>query len=171
MSAIWLFINMDMWPSDAIWRHGSGSALPHIMACCQMAPSYIRTNVDLSSMEFWGIQLGVGGWCWQEVIKLPFCKRTLKITLLNYCHISKAQSVWGLGSFSKVVVTFNHAGGSFNFWSTTTDVWIILSFVIGDDVLHVEQVSCVITNCDQHQWVNHSPLSNSSLCLAGGTHH
>ena len=27
-------------PSDAIWRHRSGSALFHVMACCLMAPSH-----------------------------------------------------------------------------------------------------------------------------------
>ena len=60
----------------------------------------------------------------------------------------------GVGRFSKVVATFNHVGGSFNlFMATTGDVWIIPSFRIWDYVLHVEQVSCVITNCGQHQWV------------------
>ena len=35
--------------------------------------------------------------------------------------------------------------------------WIIPSFRILDYVLHVEHVSCVITNCGQHQWVIPSP--------------
>ena len=28
------------WPSDAIWRHRSGSTLAKVMACCLMAPSH-----------------------------------------------------------------------------------------------------------------------------------
>ena len=68
--------------------------------------------------------------------------------------------VGGVGGCSKVVATFCHVGGSFNlFMATTGDVWIISSFWIWDYVLHVEHVSCVITNCDQHQWVIPSPLS------------
>ena len=66
----------------------------------------------------------------------------------------------GVGDFSKVVATFSHVGGSFNlFLATTGDVWIIPSFRIWDYVLHVEHVSCVITNCGQHQCVIPFPLS------------
>ena len=62
--------------------------------------------------------------------------------------------VWVGGGFSKVVATFNHMGGSFNlFMATTGSVWIIPSFQIWDYVLHVEHISCVVTNCGQHQWV------------------
>ena len=65
----------------------------------------------------------------------------------------------GFGGFSKVVATFNHVGRSFDlFMATTGDVWIIPSFRIWGYV-HVEHISCVITNCDQHQWVIPSPLS------------
>ena len=47
-----------------------------------------------------------------------------------------------------------HVCGSFNLvLATTGDVWIIPSFRIGDYVLQVEHVSCVITNRDQHWWV------------------
>ena len=74
------------------------------------------------------------------------------------------------GRFSKVVI-FNHVGGSFNlFMATTGDVWIIPSFRIWDHVLHVEHVSCVITNCGQHWWVILSPLNNC-LGFAGGKHY
>ena len=52
-----------------------------------------------------------------------------------------------------VVATFNHVGRSFNiFMATTEDVWIIPSFRIWDYVLYVGHLSCVITNCGQHQW-------------------
>ena len=30
----------SLWPSDAIWRHGSGSTLAQVMACCLTAPSH-----------------------------------------------------------------------------------------------------------------------------------
>ena len=30
----------SLWPSDAIWRQGSGSTLAQVMACCLMAPSH-----------------------------------------------------------------------------------------------------------------------------------
>ena len=60
----------------------------------------------------------------------------------------------GVGGFSEVVATFNHVGGSFNlFMATSGDVWIIPSFRIWDYVLRVGHISCVITNCGQHQWV------------------
>ena len=32
------FIINSLWPSDAIWRHRSGSTLAQVMACCQTAP-------------------------------------------------------------------------------------------------------------------------------------
>ena len=86
----------------------------------------------------------------------------------------KQPSCWlwaGVGGFSKVVATFNHVVGSFNlFMAATGDVWITSSFRIWDYVLHVEHLSCVITNCGQHQWVIPSPL-NSSLGLTGGKHY
>ena len=34
-----LFLN-SLWPSDAIWRHRSGSTLAQVMACCLTAPSH-----------------------------------------------------------------------------------------------------------------------------------
>ena len=56
--------------------------------------------------------------------------------------------------------------GPLIFLSTTTwDVWIIPSFQIWGYMLHVEHVSCVITNHGQHQWVIPSPSLNSSLCM------
>ena len=40
----------------------------------------------------------------------------------------------------------------------TGDVWLIPSFRIWGYMLHVEHISCVITNCGQYQWVIPSPL-------------
>ena len=63
-------------------------------------------------------------------------------------------SQWvGVGGFSKVVATFNHVGRSFNiFMATTGGVFVSPSFRIWGYVLYVEHISCVITNCGQHQW-------------------
>ena len=59
----------------------------------------------------------------------------------------------GWRSLSWVVATFIHVGGSFNLLlAATGDVWIIPSFRIWGYMLHVEHISCVITNCGQHQW-------------------
>ena len=59
----------------------------------------------------------------------------------------------GWRSISWVVATFSHVGGSFNLsMAATGDVWIIPSFRIWGYVLHVEHISCVITNCSQLQW-------------------
>ena len=107
------------------------------------------------------------------------CCRHLRLSIYMYSFLI-TQSVyqiyptnlqgsygWELGSFSKVVVTFNHVGRSFNLLTTTTgDVWTIPSFWFWDYVLHV---SCVVTNCGQHQWFIAPPL-NSSLGLTGGKH-
>ena len=47
----------------------------------------------------------------------------------------------------------------------TRDIWIIPSFLIWIDVLHVEHIPCVITNCDQYQRVIPSPFSIALLVL------
>ena len=89
-------------------------------------------------------------------------------------HPNLKMDMWvGVGDFSKVVATFSHMDGSFNlFMATTGDVWLMPSFLIWDYVLHVEHVSCVITNCVQHQWVIPSFSSlNSSLGFAGRKHY
>ena len=89
-------------------------------------------------------------------IKLPLL--SVSVSLLDftpcpcrpkgYCRCLCLSVVSGGWGFSKVVATFNHVGGSFNiFMATTRDVWIIPSFPIWDYVLHVEHISCVITNC------------------------
>ena len=36
---LWCQFN-SLWPSDAIWRHRSGSTLAQVMACCLTAPSH-----------------------------------------------------------------------------------------------------------------------------------
>ena len=72
----------------------------------------------------------------------------------------------GWRSISWVVATFNQVGGSFNLsMAATRDVWMIPSFWIWDYVLHVEHISCVITNCGQLQWANPSLFSIALLAL------
>ena len=53
-----------------------------------------------------------------------------------------------------------HISWSFIYLSSTTvDVWMIPSFQMWGYMLHVEHISCVITNCGQHQGVIPSPFS------------
>ena len=88
-------------------------------------------------------------------ISVPFVYKSISILYL-----------WvGVGGFSNVVATFNYVGESFNqFMATTEDVWIIPSFRSWDYV-HVEHISCVITNYGQHHWVIPSPLLIALLAL------
>ena len=88
-----------------------------------------------------------------------FCNRNVLKMCAHFCY----ESGWALGGFSKVLATVNHVGGPFNlFMATTGDVWIIPSFQIGGYVLHVQHISCVITNCGS--------FLNCSLGFAGGKH-
>ena len=40
-----------LWPSDAIWRHRSGSALAQVMGCCLTAPSHYLNQCWLIILE------------------------------------------------------------------------------------------------------------------------
>ena len=44
----------SLWPSDAIWRHRSGSTLAQVMACCLTAPSHYLD------------------WCWLTISKIQW---------------------------------------------------------------------------------------------------
>ena len=59
---------------------------------------------------------------------------------------------WGLGGFSKVIGTFSHVSRSFNLYIHNWVVWTFPSFQMWGYVLHVEHISCVITNWGYHQW-------------------
>ena len=89
------------------------------------------------------------------------------LELLFYIHCCVFISGWGLGSFSKMVITFNHVGGSFNLFMCQHQGCPI--FLIWSYVLHILHISCVIKNCGQHQQVSFSSLNNS-LDLAEGKH-
>ena len=78
----------------------------------------------------------------------------------------------GCRSISWVVATFNHVGGSFRLsMAATGDVWIIPSFRIWGYVLHVEHISCVITNCGQLQWAIPSLFSIALHALLEKKHY
>ena len=52
---IWVnlcYIN-PLWPSGAIWRHGSGSTLAQVMACCLTAPSHYLNQCWLIISDVW----------------------------------------------------------------------------------------------------------------------
>ena len=97
-----------------------------------------------------------------------FC--ILGVSHLNVFWNNFFSSQWGLGDFLIWwPPSTMWADPLIYLWPSTGDVWIIPSLWIWDYVLHVEYVSCVITNCGQHQWAIPSPL-NSSLGIAGGKH-
>ena len=49
----------SLWPSDAIWRHGSGSALTQVMVCCLTAPShYLNQYWHIISKVQWHLSEG-----------------------------------------------------------------------------------------------------------------
>ena len=70
----------SLWPSDAIWRQGSGSILAQVMACCPTAPSHYLTNVDWSSMRSRDIHIRAIS---QEMAQPSITKIRLKITYLK----------------------------------------------------------------------------------------
>ena len=58
----------SLWPSDVIWRHGSGSTLAQIMACYLMAPShYVNQCWPVKLVRSCGIHLRAIS---QEVLKI-----------------------------------------------------------------------------------------------------
>ena len=98
------------------------------------------------------------------------CSNPVKRILPQKNHIFtmnlRISSSVGAGGFFKVVAAFNHVDGSFNLSvATTADVWIIPSFQLWGHMLHVEHISCVITNCGQHHWVIRSPLLITLLAV------
>ena len=53
---LWLYYQCinSLWPSDAIWRHRSGSTLAQVMACCLTAPSHYLNQCWLNiSVALW----------------------------------------------------------------------------------------------------------------------
>ena len=75
----------SLWPGDAIWRHRSGSTLAQVMACCLMAPGHYWTNVDLSSVRYRGIHLGVVSLQWPNISVIKVSLNIIYLKLQPYC--------------------------------------------------------------------------------------
>ena len=136
--------------------------------------AFMWTIVDLSSVRSSNIYLRAIS---IEIPQLWITNISLKITYVNFhwnlpeaTVITKLPDGWvwysaewvGWGPCSKVVTTFSHLGRSLHlFMATQQGCLNNQSFRIWDHVLHVEHISCVITNCGQHQWVIPSPLSTA----------
>ena len=70
----------SLWPSDAIRRQETESALAQVMACCLTASSHYLNHVDLSSVRCCGIHQRALS---REDLKIPISKTRLKITFLE----------------------------------------------------------------------------------------
>ena len=73
-------INNWLRPSDAIWRHRSGSTQAQVMACCLTAPSHYLNQCWLTSVRSNGIHLRAISY---EIPQSPFTKIILTITYLK----------------------------------------------------------------------------------------
>ena len=63
----------SMWPSAAIWRHGTWSTLVQVMACCLTASSQYLTNVDSKLFALNFLKPGQGGYhIADDIFKLFF---------------------------------------------------------------------------------------------------
>ena len=67
-------------PSDAIWRHKSGSTLAQVWLAAWRHQAITWTNVDLSSVRSSGIHQRAISW---EIPQPPFTQVSLKITFLK----------------------------------------------------------------------------------------
>ena len=70
----------SLWPSDAIWRHKSGSTLAQEMACCLTAPSHYLNHCWLiSSVGPYDMHLIIS----HEILKNSFKNMNKKVTFLE----------------------------------------------------------------------------------------
>ena len=159
------------------WRTGTAYSLYHITASYHFSAIFVQYLSEglYNFRKGYHIEKSVNPSCYQEHLTnfeacmtgnmiVPILAAGMAHSVLHHfipCLLIPLLPSWvGVGCFSKVVATFNHVGGSFNlFMATTGHVWIIPSFWIWGYVLHVEHISCVIINSDQHQWVIPFPLS------------
>ena len=79
-STIDFSVIMSLWPSDAIWWHKSGTTLPQLTASCLMAPSLTWTDVDFSSMVFYGTQIRPISW---PVLNIPILEMSIRYALVR----------------------------------------------------------------------------------------
>ena len=112
------------------------TAVPH---CSHSRAPIVHTAVPRENNEHGCVYLRC-----RAVCKLPGCVE-------GHPWVSKTMR-GHLGSFN--LFKCHHRG----------DVWII-PYLIRGNMLHVEHISCVITDCDQQQWVIPFPLSISLYVL------
>ena len=113
------------------------------------------TNVDLVP---WRIHAALGGDELRSTVLYDFIwPKWLNVQLFTFWLVE-------LGYFVIVVVTFSHVGGSFYLLNYHHREYLIIqSIQIVGCVLHVNNVSCAITNCGQRLQFS---STNSSLSLA-----
>ena len=109
----------------------------------------------------WSRGWGVSSFSERLVVFLFWYLFFLKLIVACRLCVIYVREVWvGVGAFLRWwPPSTTWAGPLIYLWPPPGDDWIIPSFRIWDYVLHVEHISCVITNCGQHQWVIPSPLS------------
>ena len=147
-----------------------------IMVWCQQAQCWLKyqsVSSDFAANEIfwiwfcnqtlylknglWDPMKSCSTWSFNHQVSLPPLRVRLGSRISPHRNRVVVEVHWrgaqGWRSISWVVAAFNHVGGSFNLsMAATGDVWIIPSFRIWGYVLHVEHISCVITNCGQLQW-------------------
>ena len=138
---IWYEIWCDMRSYDVAYEW-------YGMVCCYIGPYTVGKNGKLAVIP----------------LILPFLHTvcvTSGVLLLCVCA-----SVGGWVGGCGVSKTVHGHLGSFNLCKCyhRGDVWIIPDLIRGN-MLHVEHISCVITDCDQQQWVIPFPLSISHYVL------
>ena len=84
-------------------------------------------------------------WSWPALVQIMAC-RLFGWVIVKWTFGNKPVKPYVGGSLIRLMATIG-------------DVWIVPSFRIWDYVLHVVDISCVITNCGQHQWVIPTHLS------------
>ena len=148
----------DIWYDNAIC-HGIWHEIWYEI-WCDMIWDHMMWH--MSDMEWHDVIYTVGKKGKLAVIPLilPFL-HTVCVASVCVC-VSGGRWVGGCG----VSKTVHGHLGSFNLFKChhQGDVWII-PYIIRGNMLHVEHISCVITDCDRQQWVIPFPLCISLYVL------
>ena len=73
---MYIVVLTSLWSCDAIWCHRTWLILVQVMFVAQWYKAITRTNVDLSSMRFYGIHLRAASW---EMLQIAILDISLKI--------------------------------------------------------------------------------------------